>query len=69
MSDEYQFEAVRKIGKVGTYSYNITIPKAIMQGLGWQNHQRVVLAQQGDTIVIRDWKPKRERRSGNKSLD
>ena len=59
MAGEFQFEAVRKIGKVGKYSYNVTIPKAIMQGLGWQNHQRVVIAQQGDTIVIRDWKRKR----------
>ena len=63
MGVEFEFETVRKIGKVGTYSYNITIPKAIMQGLGWQNHQRVVIAQQGDSIVIRDWKPKRGRRS------
>ena len=37
MDSEYQFESVRKIGKVGTYSYNVTIPKAIMQGLGWQS--------------------------------
>ena len=58
---EYQFEAVRRIGKVGTYSYNVTIPKAIMQSLGWRNRQRVVVAQQGDAIVIRDWKPKRRR--------
>ena len=63
MGDDYQFEAVRKIGKVGKYSYNITIPKSIMRGLRWQNHQRVVIAQQGDTIVIRDWTPKRKRRS------
>ena len=61
MGNEYQFESVRKIGKVGTYSYNLTIPKAIMQGLGWQSRQRVVVAQQGDTIVIRDWKPKGKR--------
>ena len=63
MKTELQFEAVRKIGKVGTYSCNVTIPKAIMQSLGWRNHQRVVVAQQGDTIVIRDWKPKRKRGS------
>lgn len=62
MSDVFKFEAVRKIGKVGTYSYNITIPKAIMQGLGWRKHQRVVIAQQGDTIVIKDWKPKKAKR-------
>jgi bifunctional DNA-binding transcriptional regulator/antitoxin component of YhaV-PrlF toxin-antitoxin module len=47
VGSEYQFEAVRKIGKVGTYFYNVTIPKAIMRGLGWQNRQRVVVAQRG----------------------
>lgn len=57
MKEPYAFEAVRKIGKVGTYSYNVTIPKAIMQSLGWKSRQRVVVAQQGDCIVIRDWTP------------
>jgi antitoxin component of MazEF toxin-antitoxin module len=63
MAAEYQLERVRKIGKVGKYSYNVTIPKEIMQGLGWMNHQRVVFAQQGNTIVIRDWKPRKKGRS------
>ena len=63
MQSNYQFESVRKIGKVGTYSYNVTIPKEIIRSLGWQTRQRVVVAQQGDTIVIRDWK--RQGKSGN----
>lgn len=62
MSDAYQFEDVRKIGKVGGYSYNVTIPKSVIRSLGWRNRQLVVVAQQGDTIVIRDWKPARRRK-------
>lgn len=63
MGNGYEFEDVRKIGKVGLYSYNVTIPKAIIRSLGWRNRQRVVVAQQGDTIVIRDWKPEDRRRN------
>ena len=57
-----RFEDVRKIGKVGTYSYCVTIPKAIIQSLGWQNHQRVVVALEKESIVIRDWKPQKQRK-------
>ena len=55
----YRFEDVRKIGKVGRYSYAITIPKEIIRELGWRSRQRVVVGLQDDTIVIRDWKPKK----------
>ena len=48
--------AVRKIGKVGRYSYCVTIPKEIIQSLGWRTRQRVVVSQEGDAVVIRDWK-------------
>ncbi len=52
-------EDIRKIGKVGGYSYSITIPKALIQNLGWREHQKVVVTQEGDALVIRDWKPRR----------
>ena len=52
---QYRYEDVRKIGKVGRYSYCVTIPKEIIQELGWRSRQRVVVALEGETIVIRDW--------------
>ena len=50
-------EAVRKIGKVGRYSYCITIPKTIVQDLGWRERQKVVVSRDGRSLTIRDWKP------------
>jgi len=55
MSEELEHEDVRKIGKVGKYSYCVTIPKDIMRSLGWRSRQLVVVAKQGDQIVIRDY--------------
>ena len=63
MPRTYRYEDVRKIGKVGKYSYCVTIPKEIIQALTWQNRQRVVVALDGKTIVIRDWKPSKERKA------
>jgi len=58
-----RYEDVRKIGKVGRYSYCVTIPKEIIQALGWRSRQRVVVGLEGERIVIRDWK--RQQREQN----
>ena len=47
---------VRRVTRVGRYSYCVTIPKAIISELRWRERQRVVVSLQGDAIVIRDWK-------------
>ena len=60
MEHRYLFEDVRKIGKVGRYSYCVTLPKEIIQALGWRTRQRVVVGLEEDTIVIRDWKSKKK---------
>lgn len=60
MQQRYRFEDVRKIGKVGRYSYCVTIPKEIIQTLGWRSRQRVVVGLEDDTIVIRDSKLKKK---------
>ena len=49
-------EPVRKITKTGTYTYYVTIPKALIDELGWRERQKVVVVKSGDTVVIRDWK-------------
>ncbi len=53
---ELRFENTRKIGKVGKYSYCVTIPREIIRALGWRTRQRVLVGLDGDKIVIRDWK-------------
>jgi len=55
--------SVRKLGKVGIYSYSVTIPKKIIQDLGWRQRQRLVVSQEGDEIVIRDWEKRSARRT------
>lgn len=54
-------EPVRKITKTGKYTYYVTIPKVFIDDLGWRERQRVVVTQERDKIVIRDWK-KRSRK-------
>ena len=63
MKQHGEFEDVRKIGKVGRYSYCITIPKEIIRTLGWRNRQLVVVGLEKDKIVIRDWNPKKKPRN------
>ena len=49
-------EPVRKITKTGTYTYYVTIPKAMIDELGWKERQKVVVEKSGETVIIRDWK-------------
>ncbi len=58
MVDQAQFEDVRKLGKVGKYSYCVTIPKEIVQSLGWRSKQKLVVGMKGNQIVIRDYSRK-----------
>ena len=46
---------VRKLGKVGLYSYNVTIPRPLIDELGWRERQRLVVRRRGDSIVISDY--------------
>jgi len=45
---------VRKLGKVGLYSYNVTIPRPLIDELGWRERQRLVVRRRGDSIIISD---------------
>lgn len=47
---------VRKLSKVGGLSYAVTLPKALVQKLGWRERQKLTVKQRGQTLVISDWK-------------
>ena len=47
---------VRKLGVTGTYTYYLTLPKAMVEELGWREGQKVVVRKSGDRIIIEDWK-------------
>ncbi len=49
-------EPIRKITKTGNYTYYVTIPKSLINELGWQERQKVVVERKGATLVVRDWK-------------
>ena len=49
-------EPVRKITKTGKYTYYVTIPKALIEELGWRERQKVVVERDGKTLVVRDWR-------------
>lgn len=47
---------VRKISKLGKYSYSITVPKGLIKQLGWKEKQKVVVGIYGKGLRIKDWK-------------
>lgn len=47
---------IRKITKLGKYSYSITIPKGLIKKLGWKEKQKVVVKIYGQGLRIKDWK-------------
>ena len=49
----------RKLGRIGAYSYFVTIPKEIIGKYGWRENQKLTVVDKGRGLVeIRDWKRK-----------
>ena len=49
----------RKIGKASKWSYNIVLPKEIMEKYGWKEKQKLTIVDKGKgRLEIRDWKRK-----------
>lgn len=46
---------IRKLLRLGKTSLAVTLPKDILDSLGWKEKQKVVVERKGKTIVIRDW--------------
>ena len=47
---------VRKIMKNERSNYYVNIPKEVVRKLKWRENQKVVVENDGETIIIRDWK-------------
>jgi len=54
---------VRKIRRVSTHSYAITLPKELVKKFGWQKRQKVEIVFDGrkSELTIRDWKPNKSK--------
>ena len=46
---------IRKLTRLGKVSLAVTLPKNILDELGWREKQKVVVSKRGDSIVIKDW--------------
>lgn len=55
--EEVGKENIRKIQKTSEDggSYMVTLPKEIMNKLGWREHQKVVITEKNGVITIKDW--------------
>lgn len=45
----------RKLVRLGKTSLAITIPKEIIESLGWRDGQNIIVKKSGKKIVITDW--------------
>ena len=45
-------ESIRKITKTGKYTYYVTIPKGLIEELGWRERQNVRVSRVGKKIEI-----------------
>lgn len=49
---------VRKLQKTGREgeSYAITLPKELVESLGWRKGQKVTVHKYGKKLIVQDWK-------------
>ncbi len=55
MASKKEVRKLQRTGREGE-SYMVTLPKELIQELGWQKKQKVVITRKGKTLVIEDWK-------------
>ncbi|MEK7598301.1 MAG: AbrB/MazE/SpoVT family DNA-binding domain-containing protein [Patescibacteria group bacterium] len=46
---------IRKIMKNPRNNYYVNIPKEVVRKLKWRENQKVVVENEGEVIIIRDW--------------
>jgi len=47
--------SVRKLTRIGAYSYYVTLPKDALVELGWRRGQKLVVRRSGRKLIIEDW--------------
>lgn len=47
---------IRKLSKSGRGTVYVTLPKEIVESLGWKEHQKLTVTRGRGCIVIKDWK-------------
>lgn len=49
---------IRKLTKTGKGTVYVTLPKDIVESLGWKEHQKLVVSRVRGGIFIKDWRKK-----------
>lgn len=55
---------IRKIRKVSTHSYALTLPKELVKKFNWRERQKLEILFGGKKheLKVRDWKPSRSKK-------
>jgi len=50
-------QGVRKLQRLGTHSYAVVVPKALIEKYGWKERQKLSITDKGrGRLEVRDWK-------------
>jgi bifunctional DNA-binding transcriptional regulator/antitoxin component of YhaV-PrlF toxin-antitoxin module len=49
---------IRKMTKTGRGTIYVTLPKDVVDSLGWKEHQKLIVKRGKGCVIIRDWKNK-----------
>ncbi len=50
---------VRKLQKQTNGSTTIALPVELVRAVSWKDKQKVTVSRKGNTLVVKDWKPKK----------
>lgn len=55
---------IRKLQRLGAYSYAVVIPKEIIDRFGWRERQKLLLSFDGKKpeLTLKDWPSKKQRK-------
>lgn len=48
-------ENIRKLTRLGTGTYALTLPIEYIRELGWQKYQKLTVTRQDKKLIIQDW--------------
>jgi bifunctional DNA-binding transcriptional regulator/antitoxin component of YhaV-PrlF toxin-antitoxin module len=47
---------VRKLQRMSSHSYSVTVPKELIEELGWRERQKLVFKKSGKKLILEDWR-------------
>ena len=53
---KFKNQNVRKITRIGKISLAITLPKVLIEQLGWKEKQKIMVKRVRGGLLVKDWK-------------